>query len=313
MQKDNLQYQKEYKDFRKARLKNLQKAMDMFLKKSGIKNGLLLEIGSGTGFFYNHLPDKYKGLKKNWIQLDFYEDDIVAARKNSPDGKYILGVVHSLPFPDKIFDTVCGFASFDAIPNIHEVMNEVTRVLKPGGNFFNLSDHMPSLDQLAIELDKKGYTVFQTFEYDRTGPKTIKRTSDIVVFPRHDELPESAWSEIQKAYVDALAGCDVVETSTSYGESSKFVIITEQNNPLDKIGEVRKKYEITINPYNYFYKTIKQELEPSYTNIETGTIITGFGTDLLRYELTRPIFGLLSRLHDTNLALVRYVAAKKKS
>ncbi|MCX6818472.1 MAG: class I SAM-dependent methyltransferase [Candidatus Aenigmarchaeota archaeon] len=313
--RDKVQWHQESVEaYRKPRLNNLQKAMSLFFKRVGVKEGRYLEIGPGPGFFYANLPRRYSKLREDWIQLDRDEEYVNAARKKMPSGKYIIGTVHKMPFPKESFDVVCGFASFDAISYLHEAMEEVTRVLKPKGIFFNLSDFMPAYEPIAIELAERGYSVNPIFEYHETGSNPFQITRDLVVFPGDNELSESARNEITEAYLNAIKGCTLIETEFKWeGIKSESAVLDKNRKALEKLNGVRKKYAIPIDIYQYFYEKIKQELESDYTDIKTGLVITGLGTDLLRYELTRPIFGLLSRLHNPNIALVNYVAAKKKS
>jgi len=107
---------------------------------SGINKGDALEIGPGSG---------YLGLE--WLKctsntsllgLDISADMVEIAKRNAAEYKvterawYLLGDACNLPFRDSQFDCVFSNASLHEWVNPRQVMNEIARVLKPGGSYY---------------------------------------------------------------------------------------------------------------------------------------------------------------------------------
>jgi ubiquinone/menaquinone biosynthesis C-methylase UbiE len=114
---------------------------DEVIKRSGIKRGMtILEIGCGSGayttFIARAVGDKGivhaldiqpKMLQQLQSKLDKDEN------KDIHNIKLKLGSAYELPFPDHSIDLVCMITVLQEIPDRLKALNEVKRVLKPGG------------------------------------------------------------------------------------------------------------------------------------------------------------------------------------
>jgi ubiquinone/menaquinone biosynthesis C-methylase UbiE len=104
---------------------------------SGISSGLALEVGPGPG---------YLGLE--WLKhtrdttlrgLDISEDMIAIAERNAREYgltervKYVKGDASKMPFESEYFDAVFSNGSLHEWAKPEEILNEIGRVLKPGG------------------------------------------------------------------------------------------------------------------------------------------------------------------------------------
>lgn len=134
--------------------------------KSGIDSGLALEIGPGPG---------YLGLE--WLKktdntflkgVDVSPDMIELAGKNAAEYgfsnrvEYVKNEGKEIPFPDNTFDAVFTNGSLHEWAEPELILNEVHRLLKPGGRYFisDLRRDMPVL--------------IRWFMYAVTKPKEIR-------------------------------------------------------------------------------------------------------------------------------------------
>jgi len=107
--------------------------------KQGISSGLALEVGPGPG---------YLGLE--WLRntegttlrgLDISEDMIAIAQRNAAEYgltdrvKYVRGDARKMPFENEYFDAVFSNGSLHEWAQPVEILNEIARVLKPGGKY----------------------------------------------------------------------------------------------------------------------------------------------------------------------------------
>jgi SAM-dependent methyltransferase len=136
------------------------------LIKSGIISGLALEIGPGPGYLGLEWLKRTENTRLNG--LDISEDMLNIARKNAGEYglsdrvKYICGNARNLPFDAGYFDTVFTNGSLHEWENPDEIMNEIFRVLKPGGKYF-ISDMRRDMSP-----------IFKWLLYSVVKPKSIR-------------------------------------------------------------------------------------------------------------------------------------------
>jgi ubiquinone/menaquinone biosynthesis C-methylase UbiE len=89
----------------------------------------LLDVGCGTGHHMASLRER--GFEV--VGVDGSEEMIAHARANNPGAKLKVADVDSLPFPDSSFDLVLCIEVLRYLPDFTRCVNEIARVLKPGG------------------------------------------------------------------------------------------------------------------------------------------------------------------------------------
>lgn len=96
-----------------------------------------LELGSGTGFFLLNLM--LSGVAKKGSVTDISPGMVKVAQENARklhldvDGR--VADAEKIPYDDNTFDLVVGHAILHHIPDVKLALEEVLRVLKPGGVF----------------------------------------------------------------------------------------------------------------------------------------------------------------------------------
>jgi ubiquinone/menaquinone biosynthesis C-methylase UbiE len=107
------------------------KAVDDLRLSGGMK---VLDVAAGPGNFTRYLSDHLSG-DGIAIGFDISEQMIERAVRDNrgPHAAYMRGDAQSLPFADNTFDAVCCFAALYLIPNPLAVVDELVRVLRPGG------------------------------------------------------------------------------------------------------------------------------------------------------------------------------------
>jgi ubiquinone/menaquinone biosynthesis C-methylase UbiE len=110
-------------------------------------SGDVLEVAVGTGLNLDAYPS---GIRLTGIDLS--EPMLAIARTRAAElGREVelrQGDAHALPFADAMFDTVVCTFGLCAIPNIDTALDEMTRVLRPGGKLI-LVDHVASSSRIA--------------------------------------------------------------------------------------------------------------------------------------------------------------------
>ena len=94
----------------------------------------ILEIGCGNGYgaylIHRHSPRSYVG-------LDVMEEQITRARQRYPQYTFLVQDATDLSqYPDASKDVVIIFGVLHHIPDWRKVVDEIQRVLRPGGSLF---------------------------------------------------------------------------------------------------------------------------------------------------------------------------------
>ncbi|TSC75931.1 MAG: type 11 methyltransferase [Parcubacteria group bacterium Gr01-1014_30] len=108
--------------------------VDEAMQTLNVESGKVLDIGCGPGLLVKELAKRSKNLRV--IGVDVSPEAIKLAKKNCrslKNVKFLRGDVTSLPFPNGTFDLIVCKDSFHEFPNLRKALQEVMRVLKPGG------------------------------------------------------------------------------------------------------------------------------------------------------------------------------------
>lgn len=149
------------------------------------ENGVVLEEGSGTGFFSRHLAPEW--LKRRMASFDI---NPVAARSHmntDQKSQVFLGSAYRVPAKSEIADAVIGFSSFDSLINVPRAFKECLRVLRPGGKIVLFQDLTIDLYEFEQKLSV-AERIGRTENYHRLLIDDAERAGLIVIAGREDEL-----------------------------------------------------------------------------------------------------------------------------
>lgn len=89
-----------------------------------------LDVGCGEGRFCRTL--RKEGIKTTGVEPSKTLRE--AAQSSDPNGIYVDAVAENLPFQDDTFDLVVSYLTLIDIDGVEKAINEMARVLKPGGS-----------------------------------------------------------------------------------------------------------------------------------------------------------------------------------
>jgi 2-polyprenyl-6-hydroxyphenyl methylase/3-demethylubiquinone-9 3-methyltransferase len=98
------------------------------------KCSTVLDIGCGGGLLTQFLADRGHHV----AGIDLSEGSLAVARKKDLVSRiqYIHGSGYALPFSENTFDAVCAMDLLEHVEDPNKIIQEASRVLKPGGLFF---------------------------------------------------------------------------------------------------------------------------------------------------------------------------------
>ena len=94
----------------------------------------LLDVGCGAGLLANALAKK--GHHVTGIDLSERSLEIGKTHDSTSQVRYLKADAYALPFAESSFEVVCAMDILEHVDNPQLLINEASRVLKPGGLFF---------------------------------------------------------------------------------------------------------------------------------------------------------------------------------
>lgn len=115
----------------------------------GVRSGRVLDIGCGTG---RNLALFGSGVRA--IGLDPCPQSLRKARRRAPSVPLVCARAEALPFRDGAFDTVVSGLVYCSVLDVARGLDEVRRVLKPGGGL-RMLEHVRSRRPSAAWLQDR--------------------------------------------------------------------------------------------------------------------------------------------------------------
>lgn len=112
--------------------------LEAMLARIDIKSGdTVLDVGTGTGVFVPFLLRKI-GKTGRLVCLDYAEDMLNIAREKNfrRNISFLCADIENSGLPDEAFNAVVCYSVFPHFDNKPKVLNEICRVLQPGGRLF---------------------------------------------------------------------------------------------------------------------------------------------------------------------------------
>lgn len=91
----------------------------------------ILDVGCASGWFLSHIATHYPTVK--CVGVDIYKEAIDYGNKRYKTIKLIQGDAQQLPFPNEFFDLIICTEVLEHVTFPKKVLNEIERVLTPGG------------------------------------------------------------------------------------------------------------------------------------------------------------------------------------
>jgi demethylmenaquinone methyltransferase/2-methoxy-6-polyprenyl-1,4-benzoquinol methylase len=168
------------------KIKNLGLTEKSFIEKN------VLDLCAGTGFLSYHICQRTK--TKKITLIDISETEINEAKKTLPEKfpeqtfDFKISDITTTDFPDNTFDIIIGNSFIHHLWDINKTLQEIKRILRPGGIFISL--HEPTPISLAHESGslitaclflKKGNSFYDSCRTKEDNPGT-----DVWVFNKSD-------------------------------------------------------------------------------------------------------------------------------
>lgn len=122
-------------------------------KETGSKNGSLLDVGAGTGAFLHHM--KQAGWKTEGVE----PDNKAIRRAASQYGLSLKPSSELFRFTENNFDAITLWHVLEHVHDLHEYIQQLKKLLKPGGKLFIAVPNYTSCDAEFYSSNWAAYDV----------------------------------------------------------------------------------------------------------------------------------------------------------
>lgn len=157
-------------------------------------SGHTVEIGAGTGLNIEHYPPAVTEL----VLTEPSEPMVRKMEAKLPENRYgvyvVTGAAESLPFDDESIDTVTGTLVLCTVDHPSRAVEEIARVLRPGGQYLFL-EHVRSDDPKLAAWQDRLHWPWLKFgngcHCNRDSLATIEASPLAVDHAEHGDMPKN--------------------------------------------------------------------------------------------------------------------------
>lgn len=151
----------------------------------------VLDLGCGAGVFCRMAADAGASI----TGIDAAPALVEIARSRVPEGRFDVGDIHELPYPDRSFHVVAAFNILQFVPDPLAVLAEVRRVTRPEGRIYILVwGREQHTDLLAVM--KALHTLAPPRPAGSPGPFALSAPGVL-----EDLIAGGGWTQIQTGYI----------------------------------------------------------------------------------------------------------------
>jgi ubiquinone/menaquinone biosynthesis C-methylase UbiE len=123
----------------RARTRSISRSFASVAREWEITDGKVLDVGTGTGWLAIQFAEEIPGVEV--IGLDLSDVALELARENARESgvssrvSFEIGDAEDMPFENDMFDLAISSNTLHLVKNPVRMLDEIQRVLKPGGVF----------------------------------------------------------------------------------------------------------------------------------------------------------------------------------
>ncbi|HUQ64927.1 MAG TPA: class I SAM-dependent methyltransferase [Flavitalea sp.] len=131
----------------------LSSKRNFICNETGIKKGILLDIGAGAGAFVHHM--KFHGWKVNGVE----PDTTAIERASSEYGIQLLPAASLFSLQGQLYDAITMWHVLEHVHDLHAYISHIKSICKTGGKIFIAVPNYTSYDAIHYESTWAAYDV----------------------------------------------------------------------------------------------------------------------------------------------------------
>lgn len=144
----------------KMKQRSIQYVQDANLIKSFIKKGKILDVGCNGGFFLDEMGSQFT---RFGTELDSSAVQYAKSNYGEFASNIYNGSLSKAKFENDSFDLVMMRGVIEHVPDPEESINEVSRILKPGGLFYICAT--PNGESFCADLYRENWTLYHPVQH----------------------------------------------------------------------------------------------------------------------------------------------------
>ena len=228
-------------------------SVNMLLEKADFhsKESVVLELGAGTGKFTRQLERALKGTQTKIIAsepLDSMREQLVKAIE---EGIEVLGCqAESIPLSDQTVDLVIAAQAFHWFAN-NKALQEIHRVLKPGGNLALIWNVRDNQIEWIAALEK---IIYRYYEEDVPRQQSMKWKDVIDAFSGFRDLQLTSLHHNQSGPLEMVVDRVLsISFIASLSEEEKKVVAEEVTKLVENHPDTKGLMTYTVPYYTNIY------------------------------------------------------------
>ena len=175
-------------------------ATSLFSATGPITGTRLLELGCGPGFYACRLSQEYPNLRTTGVDLS---ESLIRRAKDRARARRLSNCsfqhadAHSLPYPSSSIDSIVVSRLFLIVPDKEGIVQEIFRVLKPGGRCFIAEPTSGFRTRLPLAL----MWLLARLTTSPAGKYREPQQADVMSRPDFESLVHSQpWEDVELQY-----------------------------------------------------------------------------------------------------------------
>jgi 2-polyprenyl-3-methyl-5-hydroxy-6-metoxy-1,4-benzoquinol methylase len=136
-----------------VRRRTLKSKQHLIGAVTGLKSGNLLDVGAGTGAFLHHMQ------QQGWTVTGVEPDAGTRERAAALHGLNLLSPERLFQLPEKTMDAITLWHVLEHVHRLHEYLEQLKKLLKPGGSLFIAVPNYTSRDAQHYGANWAAYDV----------------------------------------------------------------------------------------------------------------------------------------------------------
>ena len=122
-----------------------------------VQNKIVIDVAAGTGYGADFMAASAQPAKIYGLEIDAETVAYAKSKYQSDKVEFQKGSITNMPFPDDFCDVLTSFETIEHVEDEHQQLQEIQRVLKPGGYYILSTPNQWGLENAPYHVKDYDY------------------------------------------------------------------------------------------------------------------------------------------------------------